>query len=46
MRILIVTNDFRNFNNCRKPLVNQFKKKGYSLIVLCNLNKKRLLKIK
>ena len=26
MRILIVTNDFRNFNNFRKPLVNQFKR--------------------
>ncbi|MDB3987988.1 glycosyltransferase [Candidatus Pelagibacter sp.] len=41
MKILISTNDFWNLINFRRPLINELKKKGYEIIILTNMNKKK-----
>ena len=47
MRVFIVTNDFWNLVNFRKPLLKELTKKNFELIILTNLKKKnKLQKIK
>jgi glycosyltransferase involved in cell wall biosynthesis len=47
MRVFIVTNDFWNLVNFRKPLLKELTKKNFELIILTNLKKKNnLQKIK
>ena len=45
MKILISTNDFWNLINFRRPLINELKKKGYEIIILTNMNKKKKILI-